>query len=74
MRNNKIWVQLHYWPIHLQPFYKKLGFKMGYLPNSEFYAESCFSIPLHFKTTNQEQDIVISLLQEGIEKISRELK
>ncbi len=74
MRNNEIWVQLHYWPIHLQPFYKKLGFKRGYLPNSELYAESCFSIPLHFKTTTQEQDKVMSLLQDGIDKIYRKVK
>ena len=69
MRNKEVWVQLHYWPIHLQPFYRRLGFKRGYLPNSENYAESCFSIPLHYKTTNSEQDKVIALLEEGIKKI-----
>ena len=69
MRENQVWVQLHYWPIHLQPYYKKLGFRRGYLPESEKYAESCFSIPLHVKTTKEEQDLVLNLLNRGIEKI-----
>lgn len=69
MRENQVWVQLHYWPIHLQPFYKKLGFSRGYLPNSENYAESCFSIPLHVKTTKEQQDLVLNLLNRGIENI-----
>ena len=70
MRANEVWVQLHYWPIHLQPFYRRLGFKRGYLPNSEDYAESCFSIPLHFETTEKDQIKVLKLLEEGLEKIT----
>ena len=69
MRKNNIWVQLHYWPIHLHPFYRNLGFKKGYLPNSESYAESCFSIPLHFKTTRNDQIKVINLLEEGLKEL-----
>ena len=71
MRKNNVWVQLHYWPIHLHPYYKKLGFEKGYLPNSENYSESCFSIPLHFKTSQEDQDRVLSLLDEGIKEIRK---
>ena len=69
MRKNNIWVQLHYWPIHLQPYYQKMGFRRGYLKNSEYYAESCFSIPLHYKTKRQEQNLVLELLEKGIREI-----
>ncbi|MDA9693774.1 UDP-4-amino-4,6-dideoxy-N-acetyl-beta-L-altrosamine transaminase, partial [Prochlorococcus sp. AH-736-P13] len=37
MRKNNIGVQLHYQPVHLQPYYKKLGFKEGDFPNAEVY-------------------------------------
>mgnify|MGYP001418505483 CR=1 FL=1 len=70
MRKNKVWVQLHYWPVHLQPYYRKIGFKQGYLPNSEEYAQSCFSIPLHFKTSIEEQDLVLDLLDKGIKELA----
>jgi len=70
MRRNNVWVQLHYWPIHLQPFYKNLGFKRGYLPNAEEYSESCFSIPLHFNINKFDQDKVVTLLKEGLRNIN----
>ena len=40
MRENNIGVQLHYIPIHLQPFYRGMGFNAGEFPNSEFYAQN----------------------------------
>ena len=70
MRKNNVWVQLHYWPIHLQPFYKNLGFKRGYLPNAEEYSESCFSIPLHFNINKFDQDKVVNLLRMGLRNIN----
>ena len=52
LRENGIGVQLHYQPIHLQPYYKKQGFQKGDFPISEDFAESCFSIPLYPELTN----------------------
>ena len=37
LRKKNILVNLHYIPIHLQPFYRKLGFKTGDYPNAESY-------------------------------------
>jgi dTDP-4-amino-4,6-dideoxygalactose transaminase len=42
---NNLAVMLHYSPVHLQPFYKKKGFKIGDFPISENYAKRAFSIP-----------------------------
>ena len=46
MRENNIGVQIHYNPVHLQPYYKKLGFKKGLFPNSESYASDVISLPI----------------------------
>jgi len=47
LRLKKIGVQLHYSPVHLQPYYRNLGFKEGDYPNSEKYSKSYLSIPLY---------------------------
>ncbi len=44
----KIGTQLHYLPIHLQPYYKKLGFRKGDFLNAEKYSRKALSIPLNF--------------------------
>ena len=71
MRRKGIWVQLHYWPIHLQPFYLKKGFSKGQFKNAENYSKSCFSIPLFYKLTKQEQDKVIKFLKEGLYNLKK---
>jgi UDP-4-amino-4,6-dideoxy-N-acetyl-beta-L-altrosamine transaminase len=51
---NKILVNIHYYPIYLHPYYKKLGFKKGYCPNSEAYYNSSFSIPIYEGISKKE--------------------
>ena len=52
-------VNLHYIPIHLQPFYKKLGFKLGDFPVSEKYYSEAMSIPIFPKLNEADQSYVI---------------
>ena len=47
LRKRKILVNVHYLPIHLQPYYRKMGFKKGDFYNSEKHSESCISIPIY---------------------------
>ena len=47
LRKNKINVNLHYIPVHLQPYYKKLGFSKGNFANSEKHANSVISLPIY---------------------------
>ena len=70
LRNNKIWVQLHYTPIHLQPYYRNLGFKEGYLTNTEAYAKQAISIPLFPNLTIEEQDYVIKKINTFLGNLS----
>ncbi len=66
LRENRIGVNLHYIPIHLQPFYKDLGFKPGHCPNAEEYYSRSISIPLFHAMSNEQQDRVIAVLKEVV--------
>ena len=63
LRNNKIGVQLHYFPVHLQPFFKFKGFCEGYFPCSEQYAKTAMSIPLYPELELQDQHYIIQCLK-----------
>ena len=47
LRAAGIGVQLHYTPVHLQPYYRRLGFREGDFPVAEAYASSAISLPLY---------------------------
>jgi len=64
MRARRIGVQLHYWPIHLQPYYQRLGFRLGDYPCAETYALTCFSLPLFPSLSDAEQERVLDALAE----------
>ncbi|WP_300912398.1 DegT/DnrJ/EryC1/StrS family aminotransferase, partial [Helicobacter rodentium] len=63
-----IGVQVHYIPIHLQPFYKKFGFKKGDFKVAESYYKNAISLPLFPTLSEQEQQKVITLLRENVAK------
>ena len=68
MRRNGVGVQLHYSPIHLQPYYREMGFKEGDFPNSELFEKQCLSIPIYPGLKTIEQDRVIDLLESFLKK------
>lgn len=45
-------LQVHYIPIHTQPYYKNLGFNEGDYPNAEIYYKKCISLPLYPSLTD----------------------
>ena len=59
-----IGVQLHYIPVHLQPYYQNLGFKKGDFPAAELYSQNALSLPLYVGLSNKDQDRVIQLLKK----------
>ena len=65
LRENGIGVNLHYIPVHLQPYYKALGFKQGDFPNSERYYTQVISIPL-FPMDHYHHEMVTNMLKEII--------
>jgi UDP-4-amino-4,6-dideoxy-N-acetyl-beta-L-altrosamine transaminase len=64
LRQQNIFVQIHYIPAHLMPYYKKFGWKYGDLPVSEAYYGNCLSLPMYPTLTNAEQLYVIDQIKE----------
>lgn len=65
-RSNGIFAQVHYIPVHLQPFYRNLGWKKGDFPISEKYYEKCISLPMYPALTTNQQDYVINKVLEFV--------
>ncbi len=58
--------QVHYIPIHLQPFYARFGFKKGDFKNAEKYYKNTLTLPLYPTLTFEEQEKVIEALKKWI--------
>jgi UDP-4-amino-4,6-dideoxy-N-acetyl-beta-L-altrosamine transaminase len=63
LRGRGIGVNLHYAPVHLQPYYHDLGFRRGQYPEAESYAESAITLPLFPAMSEAEQDSVVDALR-----------
>ena len=64
LRENNIFAQVHYIPVHLQQYYKQLGWKKGDFPVAEDYYREALSIPIYPTLTSDEQDFVIEKIKE----------
>ena len=58
-----IGVQLHYQPVHLQPYYRRLGFKEGDFINSENYAKQAITVPLYPGLGKNKQKFIINKIK-----------
>lgn len=64
MRDRGIALNLHYIPVHTQPYYRNLGFKKGDFPVSETYYEEAITLPLYYDLTDEQQDQIIQALKD----------
>ncbi|MFK7860334.1 MAG: UDP-4-amino-4,6-dideoxy-N-acetyl-beta-L-altrosamine transaminase [Granulosicoccus sp.] len=64
LQHNGLGVNVHYIPVHTQPYYQKLGFARGDFPVAEDYYERTISLPIFGSMTFAEQDRVIGLLHD----------
>jgi UDP-4-amino-4,6-dideoxy-N-acetyl-beta-L-altrosamine transaminase len=60
LRQAGIGVNVHYIPVHLQPYYRERGFRQGDFPVSEDYYKEAISLPIHPRLTADQQSHVIS--------------
>lgn len=60
LRNAGVMVNVHYIPIHLQPHYMGMGFKVGDFPNAEAYYNRTISLPLYAGLSDIDQKYVVS--------------
>jgi len=62
LRSCGIGVQLHYTPVHLQPYYRRLNFKEGDFPQAEAYSKDAISLPLYPGLQAVDQKRVVAAL------------
>lgn len=70
LRAAGIQANLHYIPVHMQPYYQKMGFASGQFPEAEKYYKEAISIPLFSAMTEGQQDTVCSTLKTILSKES----
>lgn len=66
LRENNIGVNVHYIPIHYQPYYQKMGFKKGDFPHAEAYYDGAISLPIYPELSNVEIKYISAKLNEAI--------
>lgn len=64
LRERGIGVNLHYIPVHTQPYYQEMGFNVGDFPEAERYYAEAISLPLFPDMTQAQQDEVVAVLEE----------
>lgn len=67
LRENNVFAQVHYIPLHLMPYYKNLGWKDGDRPLSEAYYKRCLSLPIYPTLSDKDQNYVIDLINNFYE-------
>lgn len=65
LRSAGIGVNVHYIPIHTQPYYQKLGFQWGDFPQAEAFYSRIISLPMYADLTAEQQQLVASALQDA---------
>jgi UDP-4-amino-4,6-dideoxy-N-acetyl-beta-L-altrosamine transaminase len=66
LRGRGIGVNLHYAPVHLQPYYRELGFEAGQFPEAEAYSRQAITLPLYPGMSDVQQDQVVAALGEAL--------
>jgi len=66
LRDAGIGVNVHYIPVHLQPYYQALGFGPGDFPQAEAYYDGAITLPLFPQMIEEQQDRVVDVLSRAI--------
>lgn len=67
LREHGIGVNLHYIPVHTQPYYQRMGFRTGDYPQAERYYAEAISLPMFQTLTEEQQDSVLDALRLNIQ-------
>jgi len=66
LRELGIGVNLHYIPVHTQPYYQRMGFQHGQFPEAERYYAEAISLPMYATLTEPQQDVVFAAVCEAV--------
>jgi len=64
LRADGIGVNVHYIPIHLQPYYRRQGFAVGQFPMAEAHYHKAISLPLFAGMSGREQEAVVKAVRK----------
>lgn len=67
LRENGLGVNVHYIPVHTQPYYEKMGFRQGDFPNAETYYQRSISLPMYSGLRDEQQLQVVEVLQKVLQ-------
>ena len=68
LRNSGIGVNVHYIPVHTQPYYQSFGFGFGDFPVSEWFYSREISLPMFYALTDEQQQFVVDRVRSAVEK------
>ena len=66
LRRAGIGVNVHYIPIHLQPYYRRRGFKRGDFPEAERYYDEALTLPLFPTLSEKEQERIVDAIRDSV--------
>lgn len=66
LRAQNIGVNVHYIPVHTQPYYAKLGFRQGDFPHAESYYAQAISLPLYYDLSEASQAQVVNAIYQAL--------
>ena len=67
LRADNIGVNVHYIPVHTQPYYRQMGFAPGDFPEAEKYYSEAISIPIFSSMTDEQQNHVVVSLHAALD-------
>lgn len=67
LREQGIGVNLHYIPVHTQPYYLRMGFQIGDFPEAERYYAEAISLPMFQTMSQEQQDTVVDALSKALQ-------
>ena len=68
LRAGGVGVNIHYIPVHTQPYYRSMGFKIGDFPESEKYYSQAISLPMYPDFSEDDQNKVVDILASIVTK------
>jgi len=66
LREKSIVCQVHYIPVHMQPYYRRNGHASDRFPATEAYYEQGLSLPLYYALSDEQQDYVVAQIKEQL--------
>jgi len=69
LRREGIGTNDYFTPIHLQPFYRELGYKPGDFPVCEKVSERTIALPFYNRLAEKDQDLVVECLKSALSRL-----